>query len=86
MSAPPTDDDIDTLELVEVPAELRRTHGLAVSYQRLWAAAVNGIIPARRVGRRWNVRRGDLPRIAAVLAGPRPPARAEPAGYVPAAT
>jgi hypothetical protein len=27
MSAPPTDDDIDTLELVEVPAELRRTHG-----------------------------------------------------------
>jgi hypothetical protein len=65
MSALPTDDtDPDaSLELVEVLKPLRQVHGVATTYGRLWGAAVNGAFPARRVGRRWHVRRGDLPLI-----------------------
>ena len=87
MSALPTDDtDPDaSLELVEVLKPLRQVHGVATTYERIWGAAFNGAFTARRVGRRWHVRRGDLPLIAAVLSGPASPARAEPAERVPAA-
>jgi len=62
MSAP-TDD----LELTEVLPELRQRYGIATTYHRLWVAVVEGRIPATRVGKRWKIRRGNLPRAAGAL-------------------
>jgi hypothetical protein len=53
------DDDLDLISLRET---LQKKHGLAApTYSRLWRAAVNGHIPARRVRRVWHVRKDDIP-------------------------
>jgi hypothetical protein len=62
MSAKP-----DAVELILALQELRSVHGVSTTYQRLWAAVVNGQAPALRVGRRWMILRADLPRVAAAL-------------------
>jgi excisionase family DNA binding protein len=61
----------DDLELTQALPELRQQHGVAATYHRLWVAVVEGRIPAVRVGKRWKIRRSDLPRAATAL-GPHP--------------
>ncbi len=65
MSAEP-----DTVELIIALQELRSVYGVNATYQRLWAAVVNGQVPAYRAGRRWRLLRADLPKIAAALSAP----------------
>ena len=60
----------DDLKLIEALPELRQ-HGIATTYHRLWAAVVEGRIPAVRVGKRWKIRRSDLSHAATAL-GPHP--------------
>lgn len=57
----------DDLELTDALRELREAHGCSTTYPRLWSAVVNGRVPAIRLGRRWRLRRVDLPNIAAAL-------------------
>ena len=70
-TASTTETDTAPLELVEALAELRERHGLAVSYSTAWNAAAAGRIPAQRTRGKWFVRPGDLPLVAAALAGGR---------------
>jgi len=56
----------DMIPLTDAPRALA-AHGLATTYQRLWIAAVAGSIPAERVGKKWHVRKDDLPIIAQIL-------------------
>jgi hypothetical protein len=65
MSAEP-----DYVELIIALQELRSVYGVNTTYQRLWAAVVNGQVPAQRVGRRWMILRADLSRVAAALGIP----------------
>jgi hypothetical protein len=69
MSAEP-----DAVELILALQELRSVHGVSTTYQRLWAAVVNGQVPAQRVGRRWMILRSQLPGIAATLGAALPAA------------
>ncbi len=78
MSATPTDDD--TLDLIDAGAELRDAHGVNASYNQLYKACLDGMVPGYRVRGRWRLRRGDMPRIAAALGGPRRRGKAEPGG------
>jgi hypothetical protein len=52
-------------DLIAVLEKLKKRYGAAPSYGRLWLAAANGRIPARRVGRTWEVDDADLPAVAA---------------------
>ena len=52
-------------DLIAVREKLQQRYGEAPSYGRLWLAAANGRIPARRVGRTWEVDDADLPVVAA---------------------
>lgn len=67
-------DASDDLDIPDAVRELRINHGVAVRYAPFWQAAVEGRIPATRVGKRWQVRRADLPAIAEVLGVRRPSA------------
>jgi hypothetical protein len=69
MSAEP-----DELDFPDVLPEVRARYGVAASYHRLWCLAVEGQVPARRVGKRWRVLRADLPRVAAALGAALPAA------------
>jgi hypothetical protein len=51
-------------DLIAVLEKLKKRYGAAPSYGRLWLAAANGRIPARRVGRTWEVDDADLPIVA----------------------
>jgi hypothetical protein len=51
-------------DLIAVLEKLKKKHGRAPSYGQLWLAAANGKIPARRVGRTWDVDDADLPVVA----------------------
>jgi hypothetical protein len=53
------------LDLIALRADLERRYGVAPSYSQIWLAVANGRIPARRVGRIWQVNRADVPIIAA---------------------
>jgi hypothetical protein len=67
----------DLLQLPDVLGILRREHGVSVSYAKLWAAGVAGIVPAYRVGgRAWRMRRSDIPQIADGLTHGAQPTRA----------
>jgi hypothetical protein len=59
----------DDLELTEALEVLRTEHGVQASYHQLWMAVVEGRAPAYRVGKRWKVKRSDVPVIAEVLGG-----------------
>ena len=83
MSATPTDDD--TLDLIDAGAELRDAHGVNATYNQLYKACLDGMVPEVRVRGRWRLRRADLPRIAATLGRNRQPARAKPSERSPAA-
>lgn len=65
--APPDALPTDDIALPDVAAELRRQFGIAVTYQQLWAGVVSGRLPAYRLGRRYRIKRGDLPNVAAIL-------------------
>lgn len=54
----------DVISLTEMPMELR-DRGLRVSYSRLYRAAIEGDIPAKRVSGRWCVEAGDVPAVEA---------------------
>jgi excisionase family DNA binding protein len=56
--------DLDPADLL---AELQRRYGRAPSYPRVWRWAVEGRIPAHRVGPRWRFKPADVPAIAAAL-------------------
>jgi hypothetical protein len=62
----------DDLELTEVLVKLRAEHAVRASYHQLWMAVVEGRAPAHRVGKRWLVRRHDLPCLAEALSAPAP--------------
>jgi hypothetical protein len=51
-------------DLVTLRLKLQERYGRAPSYAKLWSCAVNGKIPAYRVGRSWNVDDADVPRVA----------------------
>ena len=48
-------------------AVLREQYGSSPRYQMVWAGAINGLFPARRVGRRWQVQPSDVPAVAMAL-------------------
>jgi hypothetical protein len=52
-------------DLIAVREKLQQKCGRSPSYGQLWLAAANGRIPARRVGRTWDVDDADLPAVAA---------------------
>ena len=58
------------MSLSDLPRALLPLH-VAPSYLTVWRAAVDGRIPAERVGGRWFVNGADLPRIAAAFIGNR---------------
>lgn len=54
--------------LTALPRELTALTGKqAPSYRRLWTLTVDGCLPAEQVNGRYQVRRVDLPGIAALL-------------------
>lgn len=63
----------ESLSLVDVLQEIRRTYGQPVTYNILWKLIAEGSIPAERVRGRWQVQRRDLARVAEAL-GIRPAA------------
>ena len=56
----------DSTSLANTPRALI-LHGGSASYMTIWRAAVDGRIPAHRLGGRWFIRDTDLPRIAAAF-------------------
>jgi hypothetical protein len=52
-------------DLIAVREKLQQNYGRSPSYGQIWLAAANGKIPARRVGRTWEVDDADLPAVAA---------------------
>jgi hypothetical protein len=52
-------------DLIAVREKLQQQYDRAPSYGQLWTAAANGRIPARRVGRTWEVADDDLVTVAA---------------------
>lgn len=56
--------DEHAISLTLLPAELTR-HGVSVRYRHLYRDALDGKIPAFKVGDRWCVKRADLGDIAA---------------------
>ncbi len=53
----------DKISMTDMPRALREL-GVEASYNLCWRAAVEGRIPAERMGRRWYVKADDLPRVA----------------------
>jgi hypothetical protein len=51
-------------DLIALREKLHQKYGRSPSYGQLWLAAANGKIPARRVGRTWNVDDADEPCVA----------------------
>lgn len=56
-----------TVTLTDLPRALR-AYGVDTTYQRCWRAVVAGHIPADRDGRKWSVKKADLPVIASANA------------------
>jgi hypothetical protein len=56
--------DAPRRDLVTLRLQLQERYGNAPSYAKLWSCAVNGKIPARRVGRSWTVDDADVPLVA----------------------
>jgi hypothetical protein len=75
----------DDLDLIDTVTELRDAHGVNASYNQLYKACLDGMVPGVRVRGRWRLRRADLPRIATTLGRNRQPARAKPSERTPAA-
>jgi hypothetical protein len=51
-------------DLIAVREKLEHKYGRSPSYAQIWTAAANGRIPARRIGRTWEVDDADLPIVA----------------------
>ena len=59
---------VELVALTALPRELKALTGTeAPTYRRLWTLTVDGRIPAEQVNGRYQVRRADLPDIAAAL-------------------
>ncbi len=59
---------VELVSLTSLPRELERLTGARPpGYRRLWTLTVDGRIPAEQVNGRYQVRRADLPDIAAEL-------------------
>jgi hypothetical protein len=56
--------DAPRRDLVTLRLQLQERYGNAPSYAKLWSCAVNGKIPAYRIGRSWTVDEADVPRVA----------------------
>jgi hypothetical protein len=52
-------------DLIAVREKLQQKCGRSPSYAQIWTAAANRRIPARRIGRTWEVADTDLPVVAA---------------------
>ena len=63
----------DDLDIPALSIELRERYGASLAYQALWRAVVDGLVPARRVGRVWRIKRVDVPAIASNLGLSQPP-------------
>ncbi len=58
----------ETVALTALPRELTALTGKqAPSYRKLWSLTVDGRLPAEQINGRYQVRRADLPGIAAML-------------------
>ena len=58
----------ETVALTSLPRELAALTGKPVpNYRKLWSLTVDGRLPAEQVNGRYQVRRVDLPSIAALL-------------------
>jgi hypothetical protein len=53
----------EKLTLTDLPRALRDM-GLDVSYRRIWVAVTEGRVPAEKHGKRWMIKRADLPAVA----------------------
>jgi hypothetical protein len=51
-------------DLIATRQKLQQTYGQAPTYSQLWVAVANGKVPARRIGRTWEVDDADLPVVA----------------------
>jgi hypothetical protein len=69
----------DSIPLIELIGELRRSHDVIVPYSRLWRGCVEASFPAQRVRNRWFVRRCDLPLVIEALGIDAPAAPETPA-------
>jgi hypothetical protein len=58
---------LEQIALPDLPRILRQ-QGVLASYHDLWRRVVAGELPAERQGRRWTVKREDLPAIARTVA------------------
>jgi hypothetical protein len=67
-------DPNDLLELPEVLIELRRAYGVNATYATLWGRIMAGKVPAERAGKRWRVKRSDMPEVAKAMAAGTPAA------------
>ena len=66
----------ETVALTALPRELAALTGMqSPSYRQLWNLTVDGHLPAQQVNGRYQIRRVDLPAIAAAL-GMSPASRA----------
>lgn len=63
-----------TIPLPEVPRAIRAATGATVPYRILYAAVVDGTVPAEKRHGRWHVAASDLKRIAQALAADVPAA------------
>ena len=66
------------LDTIDALARLQKRYGRSPSYARFWQAAAGGCIPARRLGRKWEVLEADLPTIARYFGLTAPAASPEP--------
>jgi hypothetical protein len=58
----------EMVALPALPRELTAYAGRqAPTYRKLWSMTVDGLIPAEQINGRYQVRRADLPEIAAAL-------------------
>jgi hypothetical protein len=58
---------LEHIALPDLP-RLLREQGVPVSYHDCWRRVVAGDLPAERHGRRWSVKREDLPVIVRTFA------------------
>lgn len=59
------------IALADAPRELKKRHGVNISYRKLYTAVLDGRVPAERGDNgRWTLQKVDLPAIAEALGVP----------------
>jgi hypothetical protein len=55
------------LVIADFLRRVRREHGQAVAYSRVWRALCEGAVEAEKIRGRWVIRERDVPALAAAL-------------------